>query len=130
MKLEKLARFNKELEVIVLFIAKDSPNRALEFYDELRGKLEQIPFSPLIYRKRENSKDENVRELIFKGYTVPFLIDREEDKIVILGIFSQNIWDEWDLVSKKTKPRKTGLQMPCNPIVKHFSFSAYINDDW
>ena len=94
MKLEKLARFNKELEVIVLFIAEDSPNRALEFYNEQIAKIEQIPFSPLIYRKRENSNDENVRELIFKGYTVPFLIDREEDKIVILGIFSQNIWDE------------------------------------
>ena len=93
MKLEKLARFNKELEAIVLFIAEDSPNRALGFYDELIAKIEQIPFSPLIYRKRENSNNENVRELIFKGYTVPFLIDNEENKIVILGIFSQNVWE-------------------------------------
>lgn len=28
-----------------------------------------------------------------KGYTVPFYTDREEDKILVLGIFGQNIWD-------------------------------------
>ena len=55
MKLEKLARFNEELETIVLFIAEDSQSRALEFYDELIIKIEQIPLSPLIYRKREKS---------------------------------------------------------------------------
>jgi len=94
MRLEKLERFNEELEIIVLFIAEDSQSRALKFYDELIVKIEQIPLSPLIYREREKSKDEHVRELIFKGYTVPFLIDKEEDKVVILGIFSQNIWKE------------------------------------
>ncbi len=96
MKLEKLARFNEELEKIVLFIAEDSQNRALEFYDKLISKIEQIPLAPLIYRQREKSKDENVRELIFKGYTIPFFIDIEENKIIILGIFSQNIWKEDD----------------------------------
>jgi plasmid stabilization system protein ParE len=94
MRLEKLARFDEELETIVLFIAEDSQSRALKFYDELIAKIEQIPISPLIYRQREKSKDENVRELIFKGYTVPFLIDNEENKIIILGIFSQNIWKD------------------------------------
>ena len=94
MRLVKLPRFNEELEVIVLFIAEDSQNRALEFYDELLIKIEQILFSPLSYRKREKSKNKNIRELIFKGYTVPFLIDESENQIVILGIFNHNIWKE------------------------------------
>ena len=93
MRLVKLPRFNEEIETIVLFIAEDSQSRALEFYDELLMKIEQIPLSPLAHRKREKSNDENIREFIFKGYTIPFLIDEEENQIVILGIFNQNIWE-------------------------------------
>lgn len=98
MILEKLPRFNDELEEIVLFIAEDSSNRALEFYDELLSKIEKIPLSPFIYRQKEGLEDENIREFIFKGYVVPFFIDDEEDKIVLLGIFNQNLWaiDKYD----------------------------------
>ena len=93
MTLEKLPRFDDELEEIVQFIAEDSINRALSFYDELILKIENIPINPLIYRKRQNTEDENIRELIFKGYVIPFYIDKDSDKIVILGIFNQNLWD-------------------------------------
>jgi plasmid stabilization system protein ParE len=93
MILEKSLRFDTELEVIISFIAEDSPNRALEFFDELVSKIEQIPSSPYIYRKRESIHDENIRELIFKGYTIPFFIDKAKDKIIVLGIFNQNLWN-------------------------------------
>jgi toxin ParE1/3/4 len=78
--------------VIIEFIALDSVNRALEFYDELILKLQNIIHSPYIYRKRDNSQDEYTRELIFKGYTIPFEIDLKNQKIIILGIFNQNLW--------------------------------------
>lgn len=78
--------------MIIEFIALDSVNRALEFYDELILKLQNIIHSPYIYRKRDNSQDEYTRELIFKGYTIPFEIDLKNQKIIILGIFNQNLW--------------------------------------
>lgn len=93
MILEKLPRFDQELETIALFIAKDSPTRALAFYDELIEKIELIPLNPMVYRQRLQLDDENMRELIYKGYTVPFYIDREKDKVLVLGIFGQNVWD-------------------------------------
>ncbi len=93
MILEKLPRFDEELEEIVGFIAEDSLDRALKFYDELISKIENIPQNPLIYRKQQNIEDENIRELIFKGYVVPFYVDTHDDKIVVLGIFNQNLWD-------------------------------------
>ncbi|MFA6143883.1 MAG: type II toxin-antitoxin system RelE/ParE family toxin [Sulfurimonas sp.] len=34
--------------------------------------------------------DDGNRELIHKGYTIPYLVDGEN--IVILGIFNQNEW--------------------------------------
>ena len=80
------------MEEIVDFIAQDSIDRALHFYDELIAKIKEIPNNPYIYRQRISLNDKNIRELIFKGYTVPFLIDKDENKIVILGIFNQNLW--------------------------------------
>ena len=75
-----------------MFIAKDSVNRALKFYDEILVKINNIPLNPYIHRKRKSLNDENIRELIYKGYTVPFLIDEQSSKIIILGIFNQNLW--------------------------------------
>jgi len=92
MILEKSLRFNEELEIIVNFIAEDSPTRALEFFDQLILKIKKIPSTPYIHRKRK-SVNENIRELIFKGYIIPFFIDKENNKIIILGIFNQNLWE-------------------------------------
>jgi plasmid stabilization system protein ParE len=89
--LEQSLRFEYELETIVDFIALDSPVRALKFFHELDSKIQNIPHNPYAYRKR--NKDENLRELIFKGYTIPFEIDTTNHKIVILGIFNQNLWN-------------------------------------
>ncbi len=94
MKVTRLPRFSEELEVIVDFIADDSINRAIEFLDELTEKILDIPNYPHSYRQRINSKYSESRELIYKGYSVPFYIDEEEDTIVILGIYNQNLWQE------------------------------------
>jgi len=75
----------------VEFIALDNIQRALKFYDEVILRILEIPNFPYAYRKKDD--DENLRELIYKGYTVPFEIDRENQKIIILGIFNQNLWN-------------------------------------
>lgn len=93
MILEQSSRFEEEFEIIIDFIALDSVNRALEFYDELILKIKNISHSPYSYRKRNNSESPTTRELIFKGYTIPFEIDEKNNKIIILGIFNQNLWN-------------------------------------
>jgi hypothetical protein len=52
--IEKSERFKDELEVIIDFVALDSVNKALDFYDAIISK---------------------------------------KNKIIILGIFNQNIWE-------------------------------------
>ena len=94
MIIEQSSRFEEEFEIIIDFIALDSVNRALEFYDEIILKIKNIPYSPYSYRKRNNTESSTTRELIFKGYTIPFEIDEENNKIIILGIFNQNLWNE------------------------------------
>lgn len=66
--------------------------RALDFFDELIAKIHNIPTNPYLYRIRETLDDDNIRELIYKGYTVPFYIDKPKSKIIVLGVFNQNLW--------------------------------------
>jgi len=39
---------------------------------------------PYKFRKSIHFNDENIRDLVFKGYTVPYLVD--DEVIVVLGI--------------------------------------------
>ncbi len=94
MKVINLPRFDEELEIMINFIAEDSLNRSIHFLDELTEKILDIANYPHSYRQRINSKYSESRELIYKGHSVPFYIDKEEDTIVILGIYNQNLWKE------------------------------------
>ncbi|UCN01581.1 hypothetical protein LCX93_11680 [Sulfurimonas sp. SWIR-19] len=42
---------------------------------------------PYKSRKFLYHDDENIRDYIFKGYTIPYLIDNNKNKIVLLDIF-------------------------------------------
>ena len=82
-------RFQNEIKAIFDFIADDSYARAVKFYDELISKIENIENNPLAYPKSKTAKRDNARDLIYKGYVIPFLI---YDEIHILGIYKHNIW--------------------------------------
>lgn len=79
--------FTQNLKNILKFIAKDSKNRAFDFNNQLFYHINKLPYMPLKCRKSYYYHNENVRDLVFKGYTIPYLIDNEFEKIVILDIF-------------------------------------------
>ena len=83
-------RYIKELKNILTFIAKDSLNSSRKFKNELDDKINKIPNYPQIYRKSLTADDENVKDLIFKGFVVVFRI--KNDDIYILGIYKHNLW--------------------------------------
>ncbi len=84
--------FIEQLERIVSFIAKDSQTRADEFSSTLRKKIKSIPEMPYRFRQNQILQDENIRDLIYKGYVVVFAI--KQDYIEILGIFKHNVWEK------------------------------------
>ena len=86
--------FIEQLEHIVSFIAKDSQARADEFSITLRDKIESIPDMPYRFRQNQTLQDENIRDLIYKGYVVVFAI--KQDYIDILAIFKHNLWSMED----------------------------------
>lgn len=85
-RVKRSQRFNKELLEITKFIAKDSPKNARKFYESVRAFVPSLIDNP--YKGRPT--EEGGRELIYRGYTIPYIIDG--DDIVIMGIFNQNEW--------------------------------------
>lgn len=86
--------FEMRLSKIVSFIAIHSVNVARNFYKELYAKIAKIPQMPYNYRKNELMGDENIRDMIYKGYVVVFKITAES--IIILSIYKWNLWNPSD----------------------------------
>ncbi len=82
--------FKTEFSYIFDFIANDSLNRANDFKNLLLEKLKTVSLSPYAFRKSINFDNENIRDFIFKGYTIPYYV--KDDKIYVLGIYKSNIW--------------------------------------
>jgi plasmid stabilization system protein ParE len=76
-----------KLDEIIDYLASNSVVNALSFLDKLDRKIENLTTMPFKFRQSYYYKDEKIRDLIFKGYTIPYLIDNEEKVIVILDIF-------------------------------------------
>lgn len=79
--------FTEILDNILRYIAEDSLNRAFDFNDHLKEKIDNIPHMPYKYRKSIHHNNENIRDMIFKGYTISYLIDNKNNQIILLDIF-------------------------------------------
>lgn len=84
-------RFFDELSEISDFIRFDSEERASKFIDELMAKCISLKNLPNAHRPSQRVKRANARDLIFKGYVIPYLVGNDE--ILILGIYKANKWE-------------------------------------
>ena len=78
-----------ELGEIADYIAIYSKAKADSFIQNLKVQIIKIPDMSYSYRKNKTIDRENIRDLIFKGYTVTFSIS--DNVIEILGIYKQNL---------------------------------------
>lgn len=96
MQIELSERFIAQLQALLEFIAQDSVENALKFERELSMQIENLGSMPRKYRQSIHFYDPNIRDFIFKGYVVPYLIDSANNKLVILGIRKWNLWNPSD----------------------------------
>lgn len=75
------------LKNILSYISKDNKNRALNFKSEVDNKINNLANFPHKFRPSVHNEDENVRDMIFKGYTIIYLVELDENRISILDIF-------------------------------------------
>ena len=88
MKIIETLKYKQELRQISFYIKKDKLSAAINFVSQLKEKINNIPNFPYKYRKSIYFKNENIRDMTFKGYTVIYEIF--EQKIEIMSIFNQN----------------------------------------
>lgn len=91
MKIIKSNKFNFKLKNTIQYIANDSVKNAKDFFSELDLKIKELINFPFKFRSSKYYNDENVRDLIFKGYTIPYYIDIQNNTIVILTIFKYDL---------------------------------------
>lgn len=69
--------FINSLALKLEYIAKDNHRAARKFKNELFASCKDISHMPYKHRKSIYHDDENIRDLIFKGYTVVYMIEDE-----------------------------------------------------
>ena len=82
--------FEFNLIKIIDFIAKDKPAASINFANELEKRIFNLPNFPYKNRQSIYFDDENIRDMIFKGYTVVYKINNQKNIIEILDIFNKN----------------------------------------
>ncbi len=87
-KLDK--EFENNFEKIFRYISQDKMSASKNFKKELFKQIKNIPNFPYKYRKSIYFDDENIRDMIFKGYTIVYKINNEKNTINIADIFNQN----------------------------------------
>jgi len=76
-----------ELKKILSFIALDSTNRARAFKKQLDLRVDNLSYFPYKYRQSLHHQNENVRDLIYKGYTIIYRINQKNESIEVIDIF-------------------------------------------
>jgi len=87
LRIVKDDKFVYNLKTILRFIARGSKIQAIKFNNSLFKAVDTLPDMPYRCRASHYYNDEHIRDFIFKGYTIPYLIDEKQNKIVLLDIF-------------------------------------------
>ena len=84
-------QFKEEIKSILDFYTDRSKSNkvANDFLEGLFEKIESLSTFAYRFRKNQYFRKDNIRDLIFKGYVIPFII--ENDTIKILSIYKHNL---------------------------------------
>ena len=82
--------YQKELLAILKYIAKDKITASRKFKKDLNVQIDKLPKFPYKYRQSFYFENENIRDMIFKTYTINYEIDLNKNTIFIFSIFNQN----------------------------------------
>jgi plasmid stabilization system protein ParE len=82
--------FENQLLQIINYIAKDKIGASINFANKLEELIFLIPDNPFKYKPSIYFKNENIRDMTYKGYTINYKVNSEKDLIEVLRIFNRN----------------------------------------
>lgn len=86
MKIKLTIEFNHDLNEIVDFISKNKPLAARKFKIEIIKMMQKDLTDPFLFKKSIYFEDENIRDYVFKGFTIVIKADIELDLVTIVAI--------------------------------------------
>jgi len=90
MQINRSPRYKKNLFQILDYIAQDKVSASENFLNELDKLINNLSNSPFKFRKSEYFDDKNIRDMIYKGCTVIYRVNKTKNTIDIVRIFHKN----------------------------------------
>ena len=90
MQIKRSRKYLAKLFSILEYIAKDKIIASQKFKNDLDKKIKDIIHFPYKNRQSIYFDNENIRDMIFKGYTIVYEINSDKKIIEILDIFNRN----------------------------------------
>jgi len=91
MQIIRSDRFIVQLQNILEYIAKDKIAASIEFRKKLDKEIDDLINFPYKYRQSHYYEDKDIRDMIFRGYTVIYRVNSGANLIEILTIFNKNL---------------------------------------
>ncbi len=82
--------FESNLFKIIDHIAEDKPMASVDFVEKLEKAIFNLSNYPFKNRQSIYFNNENIRDMIFKGYTIVYKINISKNIIYVLNIFNRN----------------------------------------
>lgn len=93
MKILQSKRFKTLLTHILNHIRQDSKTNADIFANSLYNKIKNLEHMPYKFRQSTAYNNPQIRDMIFKGFVIPYLIDKKTDTIIIMAIYKENTFN-------------------------------------
>jgi plasmid stabilization system protein ParE len=90
LKIVESNEYKIRLREITNYIKQDKKSASINFAKELRKKIRKLPDNPYMCPPSYYFKENNVRDMTFKKYTIIYEIKPQKDIIEILDIFNRN----------------------------------------
>ena len=90
MKIIRSRKYQIRLLIILEYIAKDKVTASRAFQKELDKSIKNIPNFPYKHRESIYFDEKNIRDLVYKKYTIVYEINLDTNSIEILDIFNRN----------------------------------------
>ena len=93
MKIIESKQFKDELKVIAFYIKKDKLSASIDFVKNLKKTIKLLVDFPYQYKKSIYFDNDEIRDMVYRGYTVVYEINTEKNTLELLSIFNQNLPD-------------------------------------
>ena len=90
MQINRSPRYKNNLFQILDHIAQDKLNASENFLNELDKLINNLPNFPFKFRKSIYFDNENIRDMMYKGHTVIYRVNKTKNTIDIVRIFHKN----------------------------------------